>query len=87
MFGDDSGQSMLYTLYYYISKCFGLRAADKHRDLSPTSFEFGEDENGQFVQFIGGKCKNFRGGLAEQKVQAKHYHTVGSPRSLSVKVH
>eukprot|EP00118_Oscarella_pearsei_P017107 m.168548 g.168548 ORF g.168548 m.168548 type:complete len:283 (+) comp38959_c0_seq4:5169-6017(+) len=85
VFGCHSSQALLYTVFFYVSKCFGLRAVDEHRSLTAESFEFGEDEEGKFIEYVGGKSKNYQGGLQHRKVQPKrcrHYHQAGSSRSF-----
>ena len=79
VFGSHSGQALLYTVFFYVSKCFGLRS------LTDGSFVFGEDAEGQYVvgvEFVGGKSKNYQRDLAQQNVKAKRRRHYSSPLCL-----
>ncbi|XP_046367824.1 uncharacterized protein LOC124143075 [Haliotis rufescens] len=64
-FGIDNSESLFNTVYFYNCKIFGLRAADEHSSLRLDQFVFGKDDEGEFVDFLGGTCKNNQGGLKQ----------------------
>ncbi|XP_071104735.1 zinc finger MYM-type protein 3-like [Haliotis cracherodii] len=64
-FGIDNSEFLFNTVYFYNCKIFGLRAADEHSSLHVDQFVFGKDDEGEFVDFLGGTCKNNQGGLKQ----------------------
>ncbi|XP_071104736.1 uncharacterized protein [Haliotis cracherodii] len=64
-FGIDNSEFLFNTVYFYNCKIFGLRAADEHSSLCVDQFVFGKDDEGEFVDFLGGTCKNNQGGLKQ----------------------
>jgi hypothetical protein len=53
IFTRKTGIGLLYIVYFYNCKFFGLRAGDEHRSLCVDQFSFGESDGCQYLQFTG----------------------------------
>ena len=62
LLGTSSAKSLLYTVYYYNGKIFGLRGGD-HRNVVLNNFELGSN----FIKFQENCCKTFHGGVSDLK--------------------
>jgi integrase len=83
--GTSTSQSLLYTVFLYNCKLFGLRGCDEHRGLVPGQFSVGRDHIGQYVEFTGRSSKTFKGGLDQTHIKAKtvkHYDMQDGDRSI-----
>ena len=63
-------------MYYYNCKLLGLRGRNEHRDLDSRQFGFGEDEQGNYLEFFRHSSKNFPGGIRARNIEPKsvrHY--------------
>ena len=58
---------------------FGLRAADKHRELEVSLFSIATDENGKFIRFLGRTCKNWQGDLHQRNIKPKDLKIYAKP--------
>ncbi len=65
IFSLSCGCGLIYALFRYNCKLFGLHGADEHRELIRVQFEVGSDKAGRFVHF---KCQE---GLKDCKVECK----------------
>lgn len=84
-FSLTDGKGLLRTVYFYNSKVFGLRACDEHRKLSLEQITFGNDSDGEYVQFQGRGNKVFSGGIRDRKTSdkcIKQYDTPDNERSV-----
>ena len=79
IFGCNTSRGLLNVVFWYSCKLFGLRAADEHKRLEPSQFICGDDENGDFLRYIGRSCKNWQGGLNHRKVEAKDLTIYADP--------
>ena len=82
VFGDRSSETLLYTVFFYNSKFFGLRGRDEHRNLQIKQVQIGKDDNGTFIKFRGKTCKTYNGGLRHRYIEpkvVKHYLTEDCP--------
>ncbi|XP_062572726.1 uncharacterized protein LOC134234683 [Saccostrea cucullata] len=84
--GHESSETLLYGVFFYNCKLFGLRGRDEHHELDISQFEVGEDDIGKFIQFVERANKTFKGGLKHRNVDhknIKHYVTTeDSDRNL-----
>ena len=62
LLGTTSAKSLLYTVYYYNGKTFGLRGGD-HRNIVLNNFELGSN----FIKFQENYCKTFHGRVSDLK--------------------
>lgn len=62
LLGTSSAKSLLYTVYFYNGKIFGLRGGD-HRNIVLNNFELGSN----FIKFQENSCKIFHGGISDLK--------------------
>ena len=62
LLGTSSAKSLLYTVYFYNWKIFGLRGGD-HRNIVLNNFELGSN----FIKFQENSCKTFHGGVSDLK--------------------
>lgn len=72
-------------VYFYVCKAFGLRAVDEHRNMQISQFEFGEDDQGKYVLFVGKNNKIYGGGISDRRIspkQIKQYETISNPISI-----
>ena len=67
IFGDDSAQSLSFTVYYYNCKLFGLRGRDEHRSLDCSQFEVSQGK----IAFYGRTSKTYKGDLSNLNSKAK----------------
>ena len=58
----SSAKSLLYTVYFYNGKIFGLQGGD-HRDIVLNNFEL----ESNFIKFQENSCKTFHGGVSVTK--------------------
>ena len=58
----SSAKSLLYTVYFYNEKIFGLRGGD-HRNIVLNNFELGSN----FIKFQENSCKAFHEGVSDLK--------------------
>ncbi len=79
IFSRSTGEGLINIVFWYACKMFGLRGADEHRDLQKDQFIIGKDDNGKFLRFVGKSCKNWQGGLHQQKIQPKDLHIYAKP--------
>lgn len=82
VFGKESAEQLLHTVFFYACKVFGLRGYDEHHDLQCEQFTIGEDSAGRFIQFTGRATKTYKGGLGHLNVQSKnlrHHSSPGKP--------
>ena len=89
VFGQNSSESLQYTMYFYNCKLFGLRAYDEHRDLTCEQFEIGRDSIGKYIHFVGKATKTFKGGLADKELKTKdikHYCNDGKTHCYHIKI-
>ena len=49
IFSQHTSKCLFNVVFWYSSKMFGIRAADKHRDLDNEQFEIGRDETGKYL--------------------------------------
>ena len=49
--GTTDSQTLLLTVYFYVSKVFGVRTKNDHRDLKLTQFTMGQDNQGRLIFF------------------------------------
>ena len=56
LLGTSSTKSLLYTVYFYNGKIFGLRGGD-HRNIVLNNFQLGSN----FIKFQENSCKTFHG--------------------------
>ena len=62
LLGTGSAKSLLYTVYFYNGKIFGLRGGD-HRIIVLNNFDLGSN----FIKFQENSCKSFHGGVSDLK--------------------
>ena len=62
LLGTSSAKALLYTVYFYNGKIFGLRGGD-HRNIVLNNFELGSN----FIKFQENSCKTFHGGVSDLK--------------------
>lgn len=67
VFGDDSAECLIHTLYYYNCKLFGLRGRDEHRTLHSSQFTVHDNS----ITFQGRCTKTYNGGLGQTNLQPK----------------
>lgn len=71
--GNSTSKSMLYSVFFYNCKLFGLRGIDEHRNLAINQFEL-HDENDNdrpLIIFKGRTNKTCKGGLNQRNVSPK----------------
>ena len=71
VFSTGTSEGLLYVVFFYNCKLFGLRGGDEHRNLMREQFTISYDEVGQYLRFIGRSSKNVQGGLQQRKVSSK----------------
>nr|XP_019920759.2 uncharacterized protein KIAA1958 [Crassostrea gigas] len=79
VFGKESAEQLLHTVFFYACKVFGLRGYDEHHDLQCEQFTIGEDSAGRFIQFSGRATKTYQGGLGHLNLQSKNLRHHSSP--------
>lgn len=62
LLGTSSAKSLLYTVYFYNGKIFGLRGGD-HRNIVLNIFELGSNS----IKFQENSCKTLHGGVSDLK--------------------
>ena len=62
LLGTSSVKSLLYTVYFYNGKIFGLQGGD-HRNIVLHNFEL----RSNFIKFQENSCKTFHGGISDLK--------------------
>ena len=62
LLGTNSAKSLLYIVYFYNGKIFGLRGGD-HGNIVLNNFELGSN----FIKFQENSCKTFHGGISDLK--------------------
>ena len=62
LLGTSSAKSLLYTVYFYNGKIFGLPGGD-HRNIMLNNFELGSN----IIKFQENSCKTFHGGVSDLK--------------------
>ena len=71
VFSTSTSEGLLYVVFFYNCKLFGLRGGDEHRNLMREQFTISYDEVGQYLRFIGRSSKNVQGGLQQRKVSSR----------------
>ena len=71
IFSRRTGEELTNAIFWYSCKLFGLRAGDEHRNLEASQFMISIDETGKYLKFTGRNCKNWQGGLHQQKIDPK----------------
>lgn len=74
IFGSDSAECLLYTVYFYNCKLFHLRGCDEHRRITLDDIKVSQDNMGRkYVDFNGKTAKNNQGDLRTLKknIEAK----------------
>lgn len=79
IFSRKTGEGLTNAVYWYSSKMFGLRATDEHRQLDVSQFTIGTDQTGKYLRFLGRGCKNWQGGLHQQKIDPKDLKIYAKP--------
>ena len=79
IFGVNTADAILNTIFWYNCKCFGLHESDEHRNLDVEQFSVDSDENGQYLRFIGRSSKNFQGGIEHRKIHNKDLRIYSKP--------
>ena len=59
----SSAKSLLYTVYFYNGKIFGLQGGD-HRNIVLNNFEL----ESNFIKFEENYCKKFHGGVSDLNI-------------------
>jgi hypothetical protein len=67
----DTSEGLLYVVFFYNCKLFGLRGGDEHRNLMREQFIIASDHGGQYLRFMGRASKNVQGGLAQKSISVK----------------
>ena len=49
----DTALGLSYGMYFYNNLCFGLRAADEHRELETSQFKFVQEKGKEKLLFSG----------------------------------
>ncbi len=79
IFSVSTGWGLVYALFWYNCKLFGLRGGDEHRNLTREQFAIENDRNGRFLHFMGRASKNVQGGLRQRKVSGKDLKIYADP--------
>lgn len=63
--GNSTSKSLLYSVFFYNCKLFGLRGVDEHRNLSIGQFELHDMNDGErpYIVFRGRSSKTYKGKL------------------------
>lgn len=79
IFSRKTGEGLTNVVFWYSSKMFGLRATEEHRQLDVSQFTIGTDQTGKYLRFLGRGCKNWQGGLHQQKIDPKDLKIYAKP--------
>lgn len=80
IFSLNTGEGLLYAVFWYNCKLFGLRGGDEHRNLVREQYEIEYDtSHRRFLRFKGRSSKNVQGGLKQRKVEMKDLKVYAQP--------
>ena len=75
VFSDDTAQNLIFIVYYYNCKLFGLRGRDEHKELTTQQFIVTDDT----IEFLGRTSKSYNGGIKQIKLDPKRILHHDSP--------
>ena len=76
----NTGEGIIYAVFWYNCKLFGLRGGDEHRNLVREQYEVDYDSSHRrFLRFKGRSSKNVQGGLKQRKVETKDLKVYAQP--------
>lgn len=80
VFDINSSQGLIYLVFFYNCKLFGLRGGDEHRQLCRDQFTVDNDAVGRYLRFMGRSSKNVKGGLRQKDVAVKDLKIYAQPQ-------
>ena len=69
--GQDNPTKLYTTVLYVLGVNFALRGGDYYRSLRPDNFEFGQDENGEYLLYKENVSKCHQGGISSRQITPK----------------